>query len=68
MRRLYHTLIIITNLFIIAGVVRHWNSMSHQSDKMQASATRFGFCNEQEKRQPEDRQTQESDRRSDSSR
>ena len=42
--------------------------MSHQSDKMQASATRFGFCNEQEERQPEDRQTQESDRGSDSSR
>jgi len=44
--------------------------MSHQNDKMKASLTRFDFCNsnEQEERQPEDRQTQESDRGSDSSR
>ena len=31
----------LTNLFICSGVIRHWNNMPHQSDKVRASVTYF---------------------------
>jgi len=32
---------LITNFFIMFGVMRHWNNMPHQSDKLKASVTYF---------------------------
>ena len=32
---------LITNCFIISGVIRHWNNMPHQSTKMKAQVTWF---------------------------
>tara|TARA_S200000501_G_scaffold334043_1_gene337824 strand:+ start:62 stop:367 length:306 start_codon:yes stop_codon:yes gene_type:complete len=43
---------LITNCFIISGVIRHWNNMPHQSTKMKAH--RVIFEPEPEKKQPED--------------
>jgi len=60
-------LTLVTNLFIISGVTRHWNNMSHQNDAMKASITRFEFCNNEQERKLEDRQAQESDGRTDES-
>jgi len=60
-------LTLVTNLFIISGVTRHWNNMSHQNDGMKASITRFEFCNNEQERKLEDRQAQESDGRTDES-
>ena len=46
---------LITNCFIISGVIRHWNNMPHQSDKVRASVT--WFAPEPEKKQPEKEET-----------
>ena len=62
-------LTLITNLFIISGVTRHWNNMSHQNDKMKASLTRFEFCNSNGKeRELADGQAQEPEGRTNGSR
>jgi len=45
----------LTNLFICSGVIRHWNNMPHQSDKVRASVTYF--APEPEKKQPEKEET-----------
>ena len=48
-------LTLLTNLFICSGVIRHWNNMPHQSDKVRASVTYF--APEPEKKQPEKEET-----------
>ena len=48
-------LTLLTNLFICSGVIRHWNNMPHQSDKVRASGTYF--APEPEKKQPEKEET-----------
>ena len=48
-------LTLITNLFICSGVIRHWNNMPHQNDKVRASVTYF--APEPEKKQPEKEET-----------
>ena len=47
---------LITNCFIISGVIRHWN-MRHQSDKARASVTYF--TPEKQKEQEEEYQSLE---------
>lgn len=34
-------LTLITNLFICSGVIRHWNNMPHQTNKLKAQVTWF---------------------------
>ena len=34
-------LTLLTNLFICSGVIRHWNNMPHQTNKMKAQVTWF---------------------------
>ena len=50
-------LTLLTNLFICSGVIRHWNNMPHQNDKMKAQ--RVLFEPEPEKKQPEEYQSLE---------
>ena len=48
---------LITNCFIISGVIRHWNNMPHQSNKARASVT--WFSPDKEKAQEEEYQSLE---------
>ena len=48
---------LITNCFIISGVIRHWNNMPHQSNKARASVTYF--TPEKQKEQEEEYQSLE---------
>ena len=48
---------LITNCFIISGVIRHWNNMPHQNSKMKAH--RITFEPEPEKKYPEEYQSLE---------
>ena len=50
-------LTLLTNLFICSGVIRHWNNMPHQNDKMKAQ--RVTFEPEPEKKYPEEYQSLE---------
>tara|TARA_S200000501_G_C20212732_1_gene477946 strand:- start:174 stop:482 length:309 start_codon:yes stop_codon:yes gene_type:complete len=48
---------LITNCFIIAGVIRHWNNMSHQNSTMRAGVSPYSL--EPEKKSDDLKETKE---------
>ena len=48
---------LITNCFIISGVIRHWNNMSHQNSTMRAGVSPYSL--EQEKKSDDLKETKE---------
>ena len=47
-------LTLLTNLFICSGVIRHWNNMPHQNDKVRASVTYFAPEPEKKEEEPKE--------------